>query len=304
MLGSFWRYKWLLLVGLIVAVAAGYASAYRVEDGSFASRPVPSYTSTTTVLLSSPKVSPYQAATPGQILQINEVAGSTVDLARQALVFAYLASGSEMVTAVEAQVGPLTDEESISAVQRTTQPGDAEPSGSAALSRASTIPVLAITATAVTPARAQELAEATYTKLSEKVVAEQDAAALDPTLRIGLTPIGSSTKEVASGSTLLPFAVTTAAVFLAFLALALALANARTNRLAREAILAAPPAVVPGPTAVPVGRPGVAAASTPVAPAADGTPAKRPVALPPRISGPPMTVAAPTASTRPSSSVV
>ncbi|WP_150308253.1 hypothetical protein [Planctomonas psychrotolerans] len=225
------RYWWLIVVGLVVALAAGYAAGYRVEDGSFEPRGTAAYSTQTTVLLTSPRVQPFQAVIPGQLLAENETSATANDLPRAALVFAYMVNGSELRAQVEAQVGEIDGPaESLTAVQRTTQPRDAEPAGDVAGQIRFSPPILAIESTATTPERSVEIANAAFAVLEQTVIGQQDAVALPPEQRISFDTLGTETLEVNSGDTLVPSLVTGAAVFAAFLALILALNNARVAR--------------------------------------------------------------------------
>jgi hypothetical protein len=233
MLAFVWQYKWLLIVGLVVALGAGVSAGYKVENLSFDSRASASYATQTTVLLSSPRTSAYQAVVPGQVLLENETPTTSVDLAKTAVIYAYIASGSATRDIVADEIGALGSDESMSAVQRTTQPGDPEPKSADAGMNRLALPVLAIDTTAATAERAQDIADATFAALNRQVTEQQDAAALAPDLRVTLSVIDEQTFETSSGTSIVPSAVTAVAVFAAFLVLALALNNYRQVRLER-----------------------------------------------------------------------
>ena len=121
-----WSYKWLLLVGLVFAVIAAFLAGYTMRDGAIVSRATSTYSASTTVLVGSDNQPLFQAEIPGQPIEQGTTAPVQQDLTSTAVVYAYLISGTEVQTAVEAIIGEFAEEETLTAVRRTTQPGGNE----------------------------------------------------------------------------------------------------------------------------------------------------------------------------------
>ena len=117
-----WSYKWLLAVGLVVAVLAAMVAGYTVKDGEVVSRVESTYQSETTVLLGGGPQSVFQDVRPGQTLQEGTTAAQQQDLTNTAVIYAYLVSGSEIRGQVEAAIGGFNEGEELSGLRRTTQP--------------------------------------------------------------------------------------------------------------------------------------------------------------------------------------
>jgi len=230
-LQTLWSYKWLLAFGLIVAVVAAFFAGFTITNGEVQSRAVKSFTASTTVLVTSPNDTLFQAQVPGQTIEEGVTAPEPLDLAAATQIYAYLVSSEEVVSEVEATTGTLDeDTESITAIRRTTQPaGDERFPGSLKL------PVLQIVGTAATPERAEELS-ATATDVFVGYVGDQQAAKqIAPEDRVELEVLASGAAVAGETSNpAIPIVVTGFAVFLGFVALAFVLAGIRSNRSGRS----------------------------------------------------------------------
>lgn len=226
-LQTLWSYKWLLAFGLVVAAVAAFFAGFSVTNGEVQSRAVKSYTASTTVLVTSPNDTLFQSQVPGQQVEEGVTATEPLDLASATQIYAYLVSGAEVRSEVEAATGPLDeDTESITAIRRTTQPaGDERFPGSLKL------PVLQIVGTAATAERAEELSATATDVFLDYVSAQQTAKQIAPENRVELEVLNSSAAvAVETGNPAIPIVVTGFAVFLGFVALAFVLAAIRSNR--------------------------------------------------------------------------
>ncbi|NQX12430.1 hypothetical protein HQQ80_12390 [Microbacteriaceae bacterium VKM Ac-2855] len=222
-----WSYKWLLAVGLIVAVLAAMVAGFTIKDGAIVSRAESTYRSSTTILLGGGAKNPYVAETPGQAITEGTTAAQQADLTNTAVIYAYLVSGSATRASVEAIMGPLGDTESLSAVRRTTQPAGDETQGSGRF----VLPILSIVGTSTDPDRANEIAATATQVFQDNVKAQQDAAAIADNLRVTLTVTDTGDLAIADESNpVIPIALTGVGVFLAFIALAFILYNIRVSR--------------------------------------------------------------------------
>ena len=226
-----WSYKWLLLIGMIVAALVGGVVGYTYIDGQLQPRAVQTYRASTTVLVGSPQQPLYQSVIPGAPVQEGVTPTVTRDLVSTTVVYAYIVSGSEIRTRVEAVVGELTDEEQVTAVRRTTQPaGDEQFPGRL------TLPILDIVGSANSPGRAEEISRAANTVFQEYVRAEQDATALPEGERVQLQTLRESqATEVEGSNPLIPVILTAFGVLLLVVALIFVLYNARVSREKRRA---------------------------------------------------------------------
>lgn len=221
-----WSYKWLLAVGLVVAVLAAMVAGYTVKDGEIVSRAESAYRSDTTILLGGGQENPYQAVDPGQPLTEGQSEAQQNDLTNTAVIYAYLVSGSEIRAQVEAAMGPLTDTEALSAVRRTTQPAGTEQNPGRF-----SLPILSIVGESTDPDRAVLISETASTIFQSYVNAQQDASGVAPEQRVTLTVTDQGTAVEQEGSNpIIPIAVTGLGVFLAFIALAFILYNIRISR--------------------------------------------------------------------------
>lgn len=221
-----WRSKWLVATGLVVAVLAAITAGFRVESGSMEPRAERSFTAATLVMLSGAGIPLYQAASPGEVLPSGTTAPREQNLSRAAVMYAYLISGSPIQDEVTKQTGPLADAESISAVQRTTQP-----SGSERFPGRLDLPIIEIHGTAATPERAVQLVETATASFHSFVARQQEEADLAPAARVELADIRDAVvTENDVSNTLAPLIAVGGGTFLAFIALVFILDNARRTK--------------------------------------------------------------------------
>lgn len=227
-----WNYKWLLAFGLLVAIVAGFFAGFAIVNGQVESRAVRSFSAGTTVLVTSPSDTLYQAQVPGREIQEGVTAPEPLDLSQSAQIYAYIVTGARIRDAVEAEVGALDDDtEAITAIRRTTQPaGDERFPGSLKL------PVLEIVGTGATEARAEEISAAATTAFLTYVTDEQAAKQIAEENRVMLEVLKEGTAvEAETSNPAIPVVVTGVAVFLAFVALAFIIAGLRSDRAKRKA---------------------------------------------------------------------
>lgn len=225
-----WHFKWLMALGLAVAIMAAFLAGFTVRDGGLKSRAVQSYTVATTVLATSPNDVTFQAEVPSQEVKEGVTRPEPVDLSSSAVIYAYIVSGSEMRREVENTIGPLNDAESIMAVRRTTQPG-----GNERFPGSLRLPILDIVGVAETPERAREISAATTQQFLDYVVKQQDQRGLKEAYRVKLQIINESKPEAGETSNVgIPMVATAFAVLLAFMALAFALHALRKRRESDE----------------------------------------------------------------------
>ena len=80
-LQTLWSYKWLLAFGLIVAIIAAFFAGFTITNGQVESRAVKTFSAGTTVLVTSPSDTLYQAQVPGQPVEQGVTAPQELDLA-------------------------------------------------------------------------------------------------------------------------------------------------------------------------------------------------------------------------------
>jgi hypothetical protein len=229
-LQTLWSYKWLLAFGLIVAIIAAFFAGFTITNGQVESRAVKSYTAGTTVLVTSPTDTLYQAQIPSQPIEQGVSAPEPLDLSASTQIYAYIVAGARVKDAVEAEVGRLDDDtESITAIRRTTQPaGDERFPGGLKL------PVLEIVGTAPTEDRAEEISRTATDTFLGFVAAEQEAQQIAPENRVELEVLTEGAAvEGETSNPAIPIIITGFAVFLAFVALAFILAGFRSGRAKR-----------------------------------------------------------------------
>lgn len=225
-LRALWSQKWLLLVGVIAAAAAGLFAGFTIEDGQLEQRGTPVYSASTTLLLSNPSRPLGQAELPvewesGQVTLVSN------DLPALAIAYAYLISGDDVRHQVEEEIGAFRDGDSLTAVRRTSQPaaGESEPG-------AWQLPVVEVFSTSVDPGRAEEIAGTAAEAFIAGLTSEQQAAGIPANWRVSVDVIGQDQAEqTQSGSPVMSVAVTAAGVMLAAIVLALIVYNARTRGL-------------------------------------------------------------------------
>ena len=104
-----WSYKWLLLVGLVVAVVAAFLAGFTLRDRRRSCRGRRARTRHRRPCSSEVDNQPlFQAEIPGQPIEQGTTAPMQQDLTSTAVVYAYLISGSEVQTAVEEIIGDFS----------------------------------------------------------------------------------------------------------------------------------------------------------------------------------------------------
>ncbi|MBF4461273.1 MULTISPECIES: hypothetical protein [unclassified Rathayibacter] len=221
-----WSYKWLLAVGVVVAVLAALVAGFTLKDGQVVSRAETAYRSDTTILLGGGTKNPFQAVAPGQTIQQGTSEAQQNDLTNTAVIYAYLVSGSEIRSQVEAAMGPFQPGEALSAVRRTTQPAGTEQNPGRF-----SLPILSIVGESTDPDRAVLISETASTIFQQYVGAQQDASGVAPEQRVTLSVTDQGSAVAQPGSNpIIPIAITGLGVFLAFIALAFILYNIRISR--------------------------------------------------------------------------
>lgn len=230
-----WKSKWLLVVGALVAAVAAFFAGFTITNGEVQPRAEQSYRAGTTLLLNGPDQPLFQAVIPGQELQEGQSQPQTVDLTSRAILYAYIISGRDMRTTVEAQIGTFTEEESLTGLRRTTQPdGNEEFAGRYVL------PILEVVGTAATPERAEQISRTAAQTFQAQVVADQNAAQIPDSDRVIITTIDEKTAEPVEGSNpAIPVVVTFLGVFLLFVATAYIIAGSKASRERKRALKAA-----------------------------------------------------------------
>jgi capsular polysaccharide biosynthesis protein len=247
------RHKVLLVVGVLVALLAAFAAAFKVETFSLTPRVEQKYDASTQLLVSDAS-SMFASKTPSQMLVQGQTAAGSRDLSALTVVYAYVASGADIRAAAAKAVGGLHKGESISADQRTTQPGSDTNTGTYRL------PVLEITGTATSAARAEKVSAAAAKAFQDYVTQQQTAAAVTPDALVHLTPLAHFKAKVADGTNpILPVVAIGVGVLIAFIALIFAVDNVRTSRRLSRA---APPTAVPASGAAASAPPRPAPAAT------------------------------------------
>lgn len=226
------RHKALMVLGILIAVAAALFTAFKVETGSLwesgtlEPRTQIEYRASTHILVSDP-VSVFSSRNATQVVPDGATAATARDLASLTVVYAYLASSDELLAQVEEQVGPLGQDEALTAQQRTTQPTVQSNTGTYRL------PILDIMGTSSNPERAEEISRAAATLFQQFATAQQDAAGVPPENRVQLPVIDEREALPVDGTNpALPVVAVALGVFLGFLALIFAVDNAQAGRRA------------------------------------------------------------------------
>lgn len=226
-----WNSKWLLLIGILVAVTAGFFAGFKIEGGEVVPRAEQTYNSSTTVMISSQTQPLYQAVIPGQPLVEGQTQPTDVDLTSKAIIYAYLVSGADMRSAVEDSVGDLADTEALTALRRTTQPG-----GDEAFPGRYSLPIIEVVGTSTIPDRAEAIAATATDSFLTQVVADQDEQQIPPTDRVVLTVINTTPPKAVEGSNpMIPVVVAFLGVFFLFVAAAFIIAGAKSSRAKKKA---------------------------------------------------------------------
>ncbi|MCW4384763.1 hypothetical protein OH146_03135 [Salinibacterium sp. SYSU T00001] len=226
---ALFRHPILLVLGVLVSVGAALFSGFTLEKGTFEPRAEQDYSASTTVLLESPKQSLFSAEIPPRPIIEGQTAGDTRNLADTAVIYAYLIGSDAMRELVEQEVGPLGEDESVSAIQRTTQPD-----GSERFPGDYHLPIIDVLGTSTSPARAEAISTAGAEVFKQYAAAQQEAEAVPEADRVTFPTLRTSEAEALEGSNpILPILAVGVGVFLAFVVLILIVDNAGRGR--REA---------------------------------------------------------------------
>lgn len=245
------RHKVLLILGILLAIAAGFATMFRVETGTLTPRAEPQYRASTQLLVTDP-TSVFSTKTPPQVVVEGETQPTPRDLTSLTVVYAYLVSSNQVLDLVESEIGELGDHETLTSAQRTTQPTATTNTGTYRL------PILDIVGESSDPDRAALIASTAADVFRDLAAQQQDDAGLDPTTRVQFEVIRELGPDPVDGTNpLLPVIAVGIGVFLAFLALIFAVDNVRMSR-GRETLptVGPPPAHAGGRTqGAPTGSP-------------------------------------------------
>ena len=234
------RHKGLLVVGILLAVLASFATAFRIETGTLAPRTIAEYQAPTQLLVSDP-TSVFSTKSAPQTVVDGQTPPASRDLSSATVVYAYLVSSGAIRDEVEAQIGKLGANESISAFQRTTQPDSKTNTGTYRL------PILEIVGQAASKPRAEEISRTAAAVFQTFASAQQDASGVPAETRVQLQVIREGEAAPVDGTNpALPIVAVGVGVLLAFIALIFAVDNARATRTATPLAPAKAPAPQPG----------------------------------------------------------
>ncbi|WP_019180972.1 hypothetical protein [Microbacterium yannicii] len=235
--------KVLLIIGFVVAIAAGLVAGFTIEDGEITPRADRTYLASSTVLLTPPQSNLFQTQIPGTTTALpqpdpnNPAAQQEVvvqepipiDLAESAILLAYMASSDAVADAVQDRIGEFETGEAITAVRRTTQPaGDEQFGGRLAL------PIIDIAGVAFSAERAEEIAAEATTVFGEMIAAQQNEWGVADDIRLTLDELNAPIAgEPEGGNPAIPVIVVAVGVFLLFIALALVIEAVRDRRRRR-----------------------------------------------------------------------
>jgi hypothetical protein len=235
--------KILLIIGVVVAIAAGLLAGFTVKDGQIESRVVRTYTASSTVLLSSSQPNYLQVEIPGTTQALPQPSDTAapapevvvteatpVNLSSSAIILAYLAASDEVVDTVASEIGGLEEGDAVTAVRRTTQPaGDEEFGGRLEL------PIIDIIGVSTSPDRAELIAAEATSVFSDIVVREQTQWGVPEDVRLVLDEVNEPVAGEGEGSNpAIPIIVVALGVLLFFIALALVIEAIREGRRRRR----------------------------------------------------------------------
>ncbi len=265
-----WKSKWLLLVGLVVAITGGMIAGFTIQDGQLVPRSEQSYTASTTIIVSSNTQPMYQAVIPGQEIVEGQTLATDVDLASKAILYAYLVSGLEMRQSVEDEVGAFAETEDLTALRRTTQP-----SGDENFPGRYTLPIIDVVGASTSASRAEAISRTATDLFMAQVLAEQETAGIPADERVTMAVLDQSPAVAEEGSNpLIPVVVTALGIFLLFVAAAFIIAGSKASRRARRAAAEPePPTTEPSAEAAEAARPKRRSTARTAA-ASEGTPAE------------------------------
>ena len=265
------RHPVLLVLGILMALLAAFATAFKVETLSLTPRTAAQYQAQTQVLVTD-STSVFSSRNPAQAVPQGQTAATARDLSSLTVVYAYLASSDEIQKKVEAQIGKLGPNESITADQRTTQPTSTTNTGTYRL------PILEVIGTSPSPSRAERISAAATKAFENEVATQQSGAAVDPASRVKFQTIRAEKATVADGSNpVLPVIAVGVGVLIAFLAIIFAADNVRTTRReSRQRAATAPVAAVAWPITDTAPQVAMTASAQPQYPVAPPSPARYP----------------------------
>lgn len=214
-----WGYKWLILFGALVSIVAGVLAGFTIADGELEPRVKATYTSSTTVLLSPTSPKYYQTEVPSVVVDplVETTPPVEIDLSNTAKLYAYLVGSSVIRDGVEAIMGPLFDDEQITGRGRTAQPGEDLATTTTKLN----LPLLDVIGVSTSGDRADLISTTANEVFQKFVLAQQDAIAVAPELRVVMTTLGEAKNDGGTGANAaIPVAVTFLGSMIAFIALA------------------------------------------------------------------------------------
>ncbi|MCZ2822760.1 hypothetical protein O2V63_20680 [Modestobacter sp. VKM Ac-2977] len=218
--------KTLVALGVVLAIVGGFFAGYAVSSEGVEPRTPPDYRGSVTLMFNNPNLSIYAS-------EINAEGGADVaavpqnaNLAQLAIVYAWVISGDDIRSQVEARIGDLGPEEVLTAQRRSTQPTGSEEFGSG-----NALPILDIITTATSAERATEIADAAAAVFMDYLVSQQTVDELAPGERVGASILRnpSATLEDA-GSSLTSSILVALAILLATLVLVVYRTNVRQAR--------------------------------------------------------------------------
>lgn len=233
--------KVLLIVGLAVAIVAGILAGFTIENGQVTPRAERTFTASTNVLLSAPVPTWFQVEIPAETRTVTAEEAqqqqelivqqsAPVDLESSALILAYLATSDDVKDVVATSVGGFADDEGLTAVRRTTQPG-----GDETFPGRLVLPIVSIAGIAGSAERAEEIAQAATDAFGALVLQQQQEWGVPEDVRIVLDEInGPTTGDPEGSNPAIPVVIVALGVFLLFVAAALIVGAVRDRRRARS----------------------------------------------------------------------
>ena len=218
------RFWYVMVLGVVAAIAAGTLAGYTVTGDGLEPRTTQLHQASTTLLLEDPSLPTFSVESDPQPAGTEEDPAPQVrrqELSQLSLIYAYIISGDEIRDRVSAASGGLTDDEIITAVQRTTQP-----QGNERFPGRYNLPILDVVAASTTPERAEQLSVVAAEQFVDYVTETQDAQGLDPVRRVDVSVLSRTASTVVdTSSPLLPMLAVAMAVLAATVALVFVLAN-------------------------------------------------------------------------------
>ena len=236
--------KYILVVGVVIALLAGFFAGFSVVDGAVVSRAVKTYAASSNVLLTSANPNYYQVEIPAQTQPVpvdaqgNPVTqqlittqqAASVSLTDSAIILAYIASSDAIAATVATDIGGFQSGESITAVRRTTQPNADE-----RFPGRLELPIIQIAGISTSPERAKLIAVSATTAFSAMVAERQRQGGITEDIRLNLDELNAPVAHETGGSNAaIPSVVAGFGVFLLFIALALIVGTIRDRRRSRR----------------------------------------------------------------------